>query len=119
MALITLCFVFYLMYQLKKSLIADTVYLSKEDIKSIIVKAIKNNKQLDISYNRYGKDLKDLTISQRTILPLKLDCGKNFRGMKYNLHPNFLYLNAVCKDKGNDLPFHFRLDNITSAKIIN
>ena len=109
--------IFYLMNKISKKKEEGAIVRTKDDIKTIINKAIAKRKKLSISYERFLNDMDHTILTKRTILPLKLAVGDTFIGKRYELKANELYLNAICELRGEER--HFRLDRIVSAEILN
>ena len=116
MEYIVLFGIFYLMRKISSSKKPEPQVISPKDIKSLINKAIEKRKKLRIGYECYKNDIDHTVVTNRVVLPLKIDSGDKFVGKKYDLNANKLYLNAFCELRDEER--HFRLDRIVSAEIV-
>ena len=116
MEYIVLFGIFYLMRKISSSKKPAPQAISPKDIKDLINKAISKKKRLRIGYECYKNDIDHTIVSNRVILPLKIDSGDKFIGKKYDLNANKLYLNAFCELRDEER--HFRLDRIVSAEMV-
>ena len=116
MEYIVLFGIFYLMRKISASTKSEPQVISPKDIKSLINKAISKGKKLRIGYECYKNDIDHTVVTNRVVLPLKIDSGDKFVGKKYDLNANKLYLNAFCELRDEER--HFRLDRIVSAEMV-
>lgn len=116
MEYIVLFCIFYLIRKISASKKPAPQVISPQDIKDLINKAISKGKKLRIGYECYKNDIDHTIVTNRVILPLKIDSGNKFVGKKYDLNANKLYLNAFCELRDEER--HFRLDRIVSAELV-
>ena len=116
MEYIVLFGIFYLMRKISASEKQAPQVITPEDINKLINKAISKGKKLRIGYERFLNDTNHTIVTNRVVLPLRIDSGDKFIGKKYDLNANKLYLNAFCELRDEER--HFRLDRIVSAEMV-